>query len=359
MVRRPGSGHAAPGQAPVLLAALWHALAPVALAGQTPAGVMDGPGPLAAAVAGAAGAGGGTSSEGALFLLLPVGAQGVAMGRAVTAIPGPESAFWNPAGLATLSGGHFMVFRSDHFAGPATSFSLLLTSELIGALGLSYNLLDIGDQDVTDSQGNVVGALSVRSHVALASFATPIFSRLNAGLNFKLVQYRTSCRGACLDAGITATTYAVDAGLQSVPFNGMPLRLGAMIAHVGPKFQLINAEQADPLPTRVRVAAAYDVLQHVVPNAPYLLWLALELEDRWRDPGTPSVYMGSEFTVGSRDAVFVRAGYVLGQEEQTDGASVGLGIHYERFDLGIAKSFVGPTLAGESEPIHVTFGIAF
>ncbi|MBI4540286.1 MAG: hypothetical protein HY704_12355 [Gemmatimonadetes bacterium] len=337
----------------------WTVLAPAPLHGQPP---ENAPAPAAPAGAslllGAAGESG-ESAEGALFLLLPVGAQGVAMGRAMTAMPGPESAFWNPAGLATLSEGRFMVFRGEHFAGDATSFSLLFTSELIGALGLSYHLLDIGEQDVTDPQGNVVGALNVRGQVALASFATPLFRRLHAGLNFKVVQFRVSCRGACLDPGVTATTYAVDAGLQSLPFTAFPLRLGAMVAHVGPPLQVINAEQADPLPSRVRVSAAYDVLQHIAPNAPYLVWVAVELEDRWSHPGTPSVYMGSEFTAGTKDAVYVRAGYVLSQTEETDGVAVGFGIHYERFDLALAKSFVGPGLAGEAEPVHVTFGIAF
>lgn len=301
----------------------------------------------------------GESTEGALFLLLPIGAQGVAMGRAMTAMPGPESVFWNPAGLAPLSGRHFLVFRGEHFAGEATSFSLVFSSELIGALALSYHLLDMGEQAVTDPQGNEVGELSVRGQVALASFATALFSRLNAGLNFKLVQFRLSCRGACLDPGVTATTYAVDAGLQSRPLNSLPLRLGAMVAHLGPRLQVINAEQADPLPTRVRLSAAYDVLAHLAPQAPYLLWVAVEVEDRWRKPGSPSLYMGSEFAVGSRDAVFVRAGYVLGQAEESDGAAVGLGIRYERFDLGIAKSFIGASLLRESEPVQVTFGISF
>lgn len=300
------------------------------------------------------------ATEGALFLLLPVGAQGIAMGRAMTAMGGLESVFWNPAGLATLTDEHFMVYRGDHFAGDATSFSLLFSSELIGTLGLSYHLIDMGEQDVTDNQGNVVGSLDVRSQVALASFATGIFNRLNAGLNFKVVQFRVNCRGACLDPGVTATTYAVDAGLQSVPFRTLPLRLGAAVAHIGPRLQVINAAQADPLPSRIRAAAAYDVLRHVAPEAPYLLWIAAEVETRWQRPGSsPSIYIGSEFAAGTLDAVYLRAGYVLGRPEETDGATVGLGIHHERFDLGIAKSFAGPSLGGESEPVHVTFGIAF
>ncbi len=49
-----------------------------------------------------------SSTEGALTLLLPIGARGIGMGRAVTASSGPESVFWNPAGLARLEQGRFL-----------------------------------------------------------------------------------------------------------------------------------------------------------------------------------------------------------------------------------------------------------
>jgi len=42
-----------------------------------------------------------------------------------------------------------------------------------------------------------------------------------------------------------------------------------------------------------------------------------------------------------------------------DGAAVGLGLRYESFDLGIAKSLAASTLAGDQEPVHVSFGFVF
>ena len=63
-----------------------------------------------------------SSTEGALTLLLPIGARGIGMGRAVTASAGPESVFWNPAGVARLEGGSFSVYRGNHLAGEATGF---------------------------------------------------------------------------------------------------------------------------------------------------------------------------------------------------------------------------------------------
>jgi hypothetical protein len=299
-----------------------------------------------------------STTEGALTLLLPVGAKGV--GLAMTAMPGPESGFWNPAGLARLEEGRFLVFRSNHLAGEATAFSLLLTHASLGTAGISYQLLDLGDQDLRDKDGNVLGTVSFRDHLAVASFGTTVLSRLDAGLNFKVFQSRVLCRGQCTDAGVTGTTFAVDAGILATPLASLPFRVGAMVAHAGPALQLINVEQADPLPTRVRLAAAYEVLRHLDAPPEVELWLTGEIEDRWRDPGSPILFIGGELLAGREDRLLVRAGFGQGQEGLPSGASVGLGLVYDRFEMGIAKRYgSGGVISGENEPVHVTFGVVF
>jgi len=280
------------------------------------------------------------------------------MGRAMTAIQGPEAAFWNPAGLAGVSDSRAVLFRGDHAVGAATALSLLAARAGVGTLGASYLLLDIGDQDLTDADGNVLGTISVRNHLGVVSAAAHLFGWLDGGVNLKVVQFRLSCRGICTDAGTAATTYAVDLGVQSVPRSDLPLRLGAMVAHVGPRLQVLNAEQADPLPSRMRVGAAYDVLAAFTERSDVQGWLAVEVQDRLRQPGSVSVYLGSEFVAGSREALYLRTGYVIGDLDQEAGARVGLGLRYERFDLAIAKS-LAVSITGETEPVHVSFSIVF
>jgi hypothetical protein len=300
-----------------------------------------------------------SSTEGALFLLLPVGAQAVSMGRAMTAMQGTESVFWNPAGLASLDGSRAVLFRGDHAVGTATAISALFARPGVGTVGASYLLLDVGDQQLTDADGNVLGTVSVRNHLGIASVAARFFGRLDVGMNFKVVQFRLSCRGICPDAGTTATTYAIDAGVQLAPTADLPLRVGAMVAHVGPRLQVLNAEQADPLPSRARVAVAYDVLSQLAEARDVQGWVTVEVQDRLRDPGSLSLYLGSELQAGTGEALFLRAGYVASDVDQEDGARVGLGLRFQRFELGIAKSLAVSTLTGETEPVHVTFSIGF
>lgn len=304
----------------------------------------------------------GSSDEAAPFLLLPVGAQAVALGRTMTAVQGPESAFWNPAGLDGLDRSRVVLFRGDQVAGTATAASLLFTGQDRGTIGASYLLLDVGELDQTDEFGNITGTITVRNHLGVLSGAATIFSRISVGVSFKLIQYRFSCRGDCQDAGTTATTYAFDVGAQGAPIEG--LRLGAMLAHVGPSLQVLNVEQADPLPARMRVAASYDVMHLLTDREDFSGWVGVEVQDRLRAPGRPSLYLGTEFTAGRADALSLRAGYVFSDpldrisgSDPEDGARVGLGVRYDRLDLSIAKSLVPSTVTGETEPVQVTFSI--
>ena len=296
------------------------------------------------------------AEEGALFLLLPVGAQGVGLGRAMTALATEEAAFWNPAGLAQQGRRTVMVYRGSQLAGDATALSVLLPWERVGTFGASYLLLDIGDQALRDEFGNVLGRISVRNQAALVSYAAAFPGRIYAGINVKLVQFRIACRGQCPDLDTTSSAYAIDAGIQAEPFRRIPLRFGGMIAHAGTEFQVINEEQSDPLPTRVRFAVAYDVLRHLEEDG-LALWLTLETEDRARDPGSPSLYTG--LNLSAADLFYVRAGYVGGKLDQTNGASVGLGFRIDRFYLNLAKSLTRSAVTGASQPLHVTFGVAF
>jgi hypothetical protein len=295
--------------------------------------------------------------EGALFLLLPAGAQGVALGRAMTWVQGIEGVFWNPAGLAGLTRSQGMIVRGDHAVGTATSGTGIYARQGVGAFAASYYLLDAGEIDQTDDMGNYTGTITIRNHLGIVSGATRVTDRLSAGVNLKIIRFQLACRGICANEGTTATTYAVDLGVQSTPVDR--LRLGAMVAHLGPSLQVKNAEQADPLPARVRVAGAYDIVASLTRRENIHGWLAFEVEDHLRALGSLSYYLGTDLSAGSDDMLSLRAGYVWSETDQEDGGRVGLGLRYERFELSIAKSLAISAITGDSEPVHVTFAFGF
>jgi len=218
-------------------------------------------------------------------------------------------------------------------------------------------LLDIGDQDLRDMFGDVLGSISIRNHLAVASYATSLPGGIHAGVNMKLVQFRVACRGQCPSLETSSSAYALDVGVQAQPFEDLPLRFGWMLAHAGTEFQVINQAQSDPLPTRVRLAIAYQMLHRLVDDVPMDLWITMEGEDRPRDLGSPSLYVGADLSAA--DLFRLRAGYVAGKYDQTNGAAVGVGFSFDRFDLNLAKSLTRSVVTGESQPVHVTLALAF
>jgi hypothetical protein len=308
-----------------------------------------------------AGNDGARADEGALFLLLPVGAQGVGLGRAMTAVVSAEAAFWNPAGLAEVEGRRVLVHRGDHVIGDGTSLSVLLSRSGVGTLGVSYQLFDVGSQDLTDGMGNVLGSLSIRNHQAVLSAAARMGTRLSGGMNVKQVRFEVACRGQCPEGRVTGSSYAVDLGVQGRPLERIPLRIGAMVAHLGPRFQVENAEQADPLPARIRVAAAMEVFSRIIEEERLALTTIVEVEDRAREPGTPALLLGAELSAGTGDRIVARAGYILAGSDQdhSEAAAVGLGFRFDRLELDLARSLARRGPASQQEPVHFTVAVRF
>jgi len=82
-------------------------------------------------------------NAGALFLVFPVGAQAVGMGQTATAAAGRgEAAFWNPAGLATLSDDEFALHSATLVAGRSNVLGAYFPSRGIGVIGGAVYLVD-------------------------------------------------------------------------------------------------------------------------------------------------------------------------------------------------------------------------
>src|ERR1700738_3476216 len=107
-----------------------------------------------------------TGSEGALFLLLPTGAQAVGMGQAMVATkPGSEGIWWNPASIAGQDKRELAIHHSKTIAGVGDALSFVLSTRSYGTAALSLNILNLGDQQVTDAFNDVIGVIFPRDVV--------------------------------------------------------------------------------------------------------------------------------------------------------------------------------------------------
>jgi hypothetical protein len=293
-----------------------------------------------------------SAQECCLYLLFHVGARAVGLGNALSARGGADVLFVNPAGLASIERDEFRVHTSETEIETATAFSLAFRIRGAGTLGVAYRLIDLGESEVTEGPGGATGMLRLLHHSLIASFAAVMAPGLMTGLSYKLYQSRQDCRGAC--PSHVGTTHSIDLGMQYHPRLWRSLQLGASVSHLGTAMQVINAEQADPMPTRIRAGAAYEVLHHFTNDSTTLLWTSLDVAASWRDQVEPVIAAGAELELDG--TIFVRGGYTTGTG-RIAGAAVGVGLRYDRFDIGIAKTFVSGS--GGDDPYQITFAIGF
>ena len=300
-------------------------------------------------------------TAGGLFLLLPVGARAVATGQAGAAEHGSsEAPFWNPAGVATIAETEFAIHHYNVFAGNGDALAGMIPTSRLGTFGLILYQLDYGTIDVTGPGGGTpLGRVSARNLAFMAVYGTDLPAGFTFGINFKIVQTRTDCSGAC--AGVptaSGTTQAVDVGAQRAFGSSGQLRLGLVVQHLGLKLQVTNQPQADPLPTRVRFGAMYRFL--IVSQADTArdvdVRLLADVDDEWASYGSPDARLGVDAGWGS--LVRIRAGYAF-TSGTSRGVGLGLGLRVGGLAVDLAQTLLTDTELGEAEPTYISFRLLF
>jgi hypothetical protein len=299
-----------------------------------------------------------TGSEGSLFLLLPTGAQAVGMGQAmVAAQPGSEGIWWNPASIAGQDKRELAIHHSKTVAGVGDALSFVLPTRSYGTAALSLNILNIGEQQVTDEFGTIVGLILPRDVVLAGTYAAAFTKRLSAGLNYKVVQLRVDCSGECSSVGAQVqSSRALDVGTQYQLRAGAPLTFGAAIRNLGGRLNSRQTNERDPLPTQVEVGAMYRLrfLDHYVKDTE--LRAAGSFVNS-RSFGGKSVRFGTDVMYQGR--VHLRAGYVGHDRRGNASASLGFGLQSDSFAFDIARTFGGLPADNGQAPVYVSLRYLF
>ncbi|HEY3133340.1 MAG TPA: PorV/PorQ family protein [Gemmatimonadaceae bacterium] len=299
-----------------------------------------------------------TGSEGSLFLLLPTGAQAVGMGQAMVAgKPGSEGIWWNPASIGGQQQKELAIHHSKTVAGVGDALTFVYPTHTFGTTAFSLNILNIGEQQVTDEFGNVVGVILPRDVVLAGTYALSLTKRLTAGFNYKLIQLRVDCSGQCSSVGPEVeSSRAVDLGAQYETEVGAPLTFGVAVRNLGGRLNSHETNQRDPLPTQVEVGALYRLkfIDHYVKDT------ELRIAGSYinsRAFGGKSVRLGTD--VMYQGKVHLRAGYVGHDRRGDASASLGFGLQSGGFVFDIARTFGGlPDEKGQT-PVYVSLRYLF
>jgi hypothetical protein len=300
------------------------------------------------------------ANEGALDLLIPIGARATAMGTAFVAEEGSEAIWWNPAGIGRLARPELAIDHLENFLFKGDALSLIAPIRGLGAIGVSARLFNYGEQENTEGENNPIGTTLLRSIVVGGTFAATFGPRATAGLTYRVYQFRRDCSGFCenLVEGTSATS-AVDVGVQFQPIPSQPLRIGVELRNLGPRLQVRDQPQADAIPARLQIGASYDPVFKGMP--PELkLRVTAELASR------PSL-TEEEFRVGAQASyaagssrLMIRGGYVVqpsANGESASGPSLGLGLSSGRVQLDLARVFDDLSSALGKPPTYVSIRV--
>jgi hypothetical protein len=305
-------------------------------------------------------AGGQISETGAAFLLLPIAARPVGLGGAVVAdsLGSEAAAVANPAGLGRLTRSEGALNYGQDFLSRRFLATVAVPVRALGTFAVAASLTDYGAQEATSSPDAPTGTLYPRDVYYAASYGSTIGRRAAVGVTYRFIQNRLDCTGQCSDptapdptALPRGSTSAIDFGVQYDLTGGLPLVVGAAIRNVGLRLQVLDREQADPLPTHASVGARFTV--------PDVGRYAKDTELRVSGEiatgvgsgrGGGAVRLGAEASY--RGALFLRAGFVSTQGE-ADGPAVGVGYSGRRLGVDIARQLTGLSVDAGRPPTYI------
>ena len=177
-------------------------------------------------------------TAGAAQLLIPVGAENIAVSEAnVATVAGVEALWQNPAGIAQYSGGMQGIASTMSYIADIniSNFGLLTNVGNIGTFGVSIKMLDFGDIPITTAVATEgTGNSYSPTYMTLgATYAKSFSDRVQFGVDFKLVTEKIM--------NTSASGLAVDLGVQYM-FPDMPLHIGVVLKNLGSRMEFTGTD---------------------------------------------------------------------------------------------------------------------
>lgn len=299
------------------------------------------------------------AQSGALFLLVPFGARAVGLGDAVSADTtlGAEGVWWNAASLARMASKEIAFHHSQTFLANSEMLTVIVPSRVIGTIGLAGYFVDYGDVQATDDFGSPTGVISNRTYLLSASYATPVGRRASLGLTYKFFLLRfNDCSGSCgLTSVGSGSSSAVDIGAQYVVPTTIPLAVGLSVRNLGPRLQVKDQPQADPLPRVLQGGVSARVPIEALTRSE----AAIDVNaDFAQSQALGGAILGVGASLSYRSEYFLRAGF---KHLRGDGGGPSLGLGFQRGAFGFDFSRRFDRLSSQlgETPTYITLRATF
>jgi len=289
-------------------------------------------------------------SAGAKFLNIGIGTHSMGMAQAFTAVGNDaEAIYWNPAGIAMVTGTSIFVDRVNHWDGiGVNSFAITQALGFTGVFGFFYSGLSSGEWEETTAEeqegtNNFVEYRAFQTGVSYARFLTDRFA---FGINLKLVRedYPDFPRNPH-----DVTGFAMDVGgYYKTGFRD--LTIGLSIQHFGADLtptgryadyedgSIVNPEEeftSYPLPIVFRGGLAMTVFEMEQLKAQVAVDLIHPSDNLER------YAIGGEISI--LDILRLRTGYQYGKDDEVGAFNFGVGVAQQAavggFELGYSYAF--------------------
>ncbi|MEK7250764.1 MAG: PorV/PorQ family protein, partial [Bacteroidota bacterium] len=186
-----------------------------------------------------------------------------------------SAVFWNPGALAFLDGQEVTLTHANWL--PQFGLSDLFyeyvnyrnrVDDIGGTLGASITYLNLGEFIRTSENGTELGRFKAYEFAVTAGYSTKVFDDLGLGFNARYIRSSLSPIGTGKEEGSgIANTVSFDVAMMWRPFDldvdwlDKKLSVGFNLSNLGPKVTYIDAAQADPLPTLLRLGLGYKIFE--------------------------------------------------------------------------------------------------
>jgi hypothetical protein len=223
------------------------------------------------------------------FLQLAPDSRFGGLGESGSALADNSSAiFWNPAGIAFLTGSEFSFthsnwlpqFNLDLFYDYATYRQYI--EDLNGSVTGSVTFMNYGEFIRTGSNDPTpIGTFRSFDAALTLGYATKVSDDWGLGFNFRVIHSRLSDKPTEGETGSgVATSISFDIATIWRPAKfevpligdlGNNFSLGLNLSNIGPKIAYIDQAQADPIPTTLRLGLATRIFQDDYNSLTYTL----------------------------------------------------------------------------------------
>lgn len=292
-------------------------------------------------------------TAGAQELLLPVGARGMALsGSNAANTTGPEALYWNPAGLAHMTGGAEALFsQMSYIADIGVSYGAInVNAGSLGNVGFAIKSLSFGDiQNTTEDFPDGTGqTFSPTYLVGGISYAKMLNDRVAVGIVFNLVSEKIM--------SVSATGFAFDVGVQYSGLALPDLKLGIVVKNIGPNmaYDGSNLYRTATVGSALREAQYYkiEVASFELPTT-MQIGLSYDLKPMESQRATLSAvfqnnnYQDDEYRFGAEyaydETLFLRGGYAISPKAPADSYlydyTFGAGVNLDLGGVGFSFDY--------------------